>query len=76
MKIVRKLLSAFFLTLVCITNLKAGGSLPPPETNKAAADVPEPPADIDQGIMFLLVFALLFGIYTIYRYNLKRKASM
>ena len=75
MKIVKNLFLAFFLTLV--NGFSVFAVNPTPDPPMTARGTPKPPgANIDQDIMFLLVFALLFGIYVIYRYNLKRKASI
>ena len=70
---------AFFFTLINLSVIIAepGPANAPPEPMAKAVGPPKPPtSDINQDILFLLVAALFFGAYTIYKYNLKRKASM
>lgn len=45
--------------------VRQGVGVPPPP--------PDPPLPIDENLMFLFVAALLFGIYSIYKYRLKQK---
>ncbi|SHL81880.1 hypothetical protein [Flavobacterium chilense] len=66
-----------FLTLINVSIASAAPATPPPAPMAAAAPPPPPPGGaIDQNLILLLICALLFGMYTIYKYNLKRKASM
>jgi hypothetical protein len=46
---------------------------PPPDPTGRRRPPPPPGLDIDQHIFILFSVAILFGIYIIYRNNLKRK---
>lgn len=79
MKIVKNIFSAFFLTLVngVIVFAANPSAMPTPTLDDDDPTRPDPPGGaIDHGIVILVVIALLLGIYVIYKYNLKRKASM
>lgn len=74
MKITKTLYLAFFITLINVSVVLAD---PPADLPEPEPEIPPPPGGaIDQNIMIFLAFALIFGIYTIYRYNLNKKASM
>jgi len=78
MKIVKNFILVCFITLINISSVLAKQAPPEPLANgRASALPPEPPgAPIDQNLIVLTLAALLFGIYSIYRYNLNKKASM
>ncbi|RZJ52828.1 MAG: hypothetical protein EOO44_10555 [Flavobacterium sp.] len=82
MKVSKSLLTLFFLILANISSVMAGPNPPAPMAKSssaaaAAAGPPPPPgAPIDQNLIILLAGALILGTYTIYNYNLKRKASV
>ncbi|MBS7231663.1 hypothetical protein KHA90_11565 [Flavobacterium psychroterrae] len=68
-----------FLTLLNLSSIIAAPAAEPPVPMSVNNDPPPlnpPTSDINQNIMLLLVCALIFGIHTIYKYNLKRKASI
>lgn len=69
-----KMIFKKFLMVVlflCSVFVYADDPLPEPE------DPPNPPAlPIDENLMFLLIAGVVFGIYAIYRYKLKTKASV
>jgi F0F1-type ATP synthase membrane subunit a len=68
-----------FLTLLNLSSIIAAPVTPPPapmSANAVNAPVNPPTSDINQNIVLLLVCALIFGMHTIYKYNLKRKASI
>jgi len=71
MKITKTLYLVIFITLINVSGVLAQ-NLPEPEP-----EVPPPPgAAIDQSILVLLSCGLIFGMYSIYRYDLNKKASM
>lgn len=67
-----------FLTLLNLSSIFAAPVTAPPAPMSANGVVaPNPPtSDINQNIVLLLVCALIFGMHTIYKYNLKKKASI
>lgn len=73
MKIIRnKFFSLIAFALVGLVTLT--GSTPPEPTAKMAAKPPPPPGEpIDENIFMLLIVALLFGIYSIHKNQLKAK---
>ena len=74
MKIIKTIFVAIFLTLI---NLSAAIAATPPAPMAPSAVPPPPPGGaIDQNLFLLLIAALSFGLYTIYKYNIKRKASI
>lgn len=76
---IKTIFFAFLFTLInlSVTIAAPGPANAPPAPTAQGTAPPNPPnTDINQNILFLLVAALIFGAYTIYRYNLKRKASM
>jgi hypothetical protein len=75
MKIAKTVLLTLLITLINVSSVLAGQPVGPPAPR--AAGIPPPPGGaIDQNLMILLVAALFFGIYTIYRYNINKKASI
>ncbi len=48
----------------------------PPPAPMSVNNTPPPSTDINQNIVLLLICALIFGMHTIYKFNLKRKASI
>lgn len=76
MKITKTILLVFFVALIDVSNVFAAEE--PPKPNAKAADGPPVVIDgpIDQNIMFLLICGLFLGMYSIYRYNVNKKASM
>lgn len=76
MKITKTVLLAFLITLINVSSVLADGT-PPSPGNRASA-IPPPPADgpIDEYLIVLLICGFSFGIHTIYRYNLNKKASI
>jgi hypothetical protein len=77
MKTAKTFFLVLFITLINASSVLAGQT-PPAPAAQAAALGPEPPPEspIDQNLIILLVVALFFGMYTIYRYNLIKKASI
>ncbi|MRX39537.1 hypothetical protein GJU43_09640 [Flavobacterium sp. LC2016-23] len=75
MKISKTVFFVFFVTLISVSSVIAGTNTPPKPMAKAAAPKP-PDVPIDQSLLLLVMAALLFGTYTLYQYNLKRKASV
>lgn len=76
---IKTIFFAFLFTLINLSVIIAApgpANAPPAPTAQAAAPPNPPTSDINQNILFLFVAALFFGAYTIYRFNLKRKASM
>lgn len=67
----------FFVTIfLTLINVSIGSAAPAAAPPAPMAIPPPPKGDINQNLILLLICALLFGMYTIYKYNLKRKASM
>ena len=81
MKITKTLYLVIFITLINVSSVVAAKNPPPPvSASRSMADDPEVPpppgAAIDQNLIILLVGALGFGTYTIFRYKDIKKASM
>ncbi|WP_166921097.1 hypothetical protein [Flavobacterium poyangense] len=78
MKISKPIFFVFLVTLISVSSVMAENGPPePPRTGKAAAGPPTPPdGAIDQNLMILVLGALFLGVHTVYKKNLKRKASM
>ncbi|TDO84193.1 hypothetical protein EV143_101639 [Flavobacterium chryseum] len=72
MKIAKTFFLVLFITLINVSSVLANPTPPAP------AAPPPPPVGgaIDQNVVILLISALFFGMYTIYRYNLIKKASI
>jgi FtsH-binding integral membrane protein len=76
MKISKTVFFVFFVTLISVSSVIAGTNTPPKPMAKATAAPKPPDVPIDQSLLLLVMAALLFGTYTLYQYNLKRKASV
>lgn len=77
MKITKTILLAFLITLINVSSVLADVTPPSPgSTSKTAAIPPPPDTPINESLVLLLICGLSFGIHTIYRYNLNKKASM
>jgi len=74
MKIIKTIFVAIFLTLINVSAVMA--ATPPAPMAPSAVPPPPPGGAIDQNLFLLLIVALFFGVYTIYTYTIKRKASM
>lgn len=77
MKMISKIAIVFLLGIV---NVFAASAPPTPaSTAKSAAALgpdPQPDLPIDSNLSFLVIAALLLGIYVIYKHRLNRKASV
>jgi hypothetical protein len=81
MKVSLKIFFYLIVFLFSIVDVIAKATPPqPPPTGRMAAtnDLPPPPPglSIDRGLVFLLLIALLYGIYVIYSFRKKLKASV
>ena len=77
MKITKILFLVFFITLINVSSVLAvTPAQAPPQPQAVNAPPPPPGGAIDQNLMVLLVIALFFGTYSIYKYNNIKKASM
>ena len=82
MKIASKIFFNLIVFLFSTVNAFAGGSngppQPPPTGRMAATNTPPPPPGfpIDQDVVILLIIASLYGIYVIYSFRKKVKASV
>jgi len=77
MKITKTVLLAFLITLINVSSVLADGTPPsPPISNRSTAVPPPLETPINESLVLLLICGLSFGIHTIYRYNLNKKASM
>jgi hypothetical protein len=82
MKVSKSLLLVLFLILINVSSVIGQQQPEPPQptTNSvsaaAAGPIAPPGVPIDQHLIVLLAVALIFGIFTIYTYNSKRKASV
>ncbi|MCD0464693.1 hypothetical protein [Flavobacterium sp. ENC] len=78
MKISKTIFFGFFVTLISVSSVMAANNPPKPmaKTAAGAGPVKPPSVPIDQGLILLVMAALLFGTYTLYQYNLQRKASV
>ncbi|MRX69030.1 hypothetical protein SAMN06265349_104288 [Flavobacterium resistens] len=70
MKITKTIFIACCIVLLNVSNAFAYDD--PPEPGPPAP----PGVSIDQNLVILAGFAVLFGIYVIYKYNLIKKASI
>ena len=62
-----------YITLIYLLGIFIAFAKPrPPEPNYKVPPAP-PGAPIDDNILFLLLIAVLFGIYIIYKQNIKTK---
>lgn len=78
MKMISKIAIVFLLGIV---NVFAASAPPTPASTAKNAGVtagpdPQPDLPIDGNLSFLLIAALLLGIYIIYKHRLNTKASM
>lgn len=76
MKMISKIAIVFLLGIV---NVFAASAPPTPAAStakSAAGPEPQPDLPIDSNLSFLLIAALLLGIYIIYKHRLNTKASM
>lgn len=78
MKMISKIAIVFLLGIV---NVFAESAPPTPVASTAktagvAGPEPQPDLPIDSNLSFLLIAALLLGIYIIYKHRLNTKASM
>ncbi|MBF4517325.1 hypothetical protein IRZ71_13255 [Flavobacterium sp. ANB] len=76
MKIAKTFFLVLFITLINVSSVLAGPNPPAPTARAAAGPPPPPDSPIDQNLIILLVVAVFFGMYTIYKYNLIKKASI
>lgn len=77
MKITKTVLLTFLVTLISsVSGVLAGVPAAGPPAPLAAGPPPPPGGSIDQNLIFLFVGALIFGTYTILKYNNMKKASM
>jgi len=75
----RRLNKFYFLIIVLLGTMysyaaKGGSPGPPAPTAKKKTPPPPPELFIDENIFILFIIALLFGIFIIYRYNVKTKS--
>ncbi len=69
----KNIATRFYITLIYLLGISIAFAKPsPPAPNYKAPPVP-PSAPIDENITFLLLIAVLFGIYIIYKQKLKLK---
>ena len=78
MKITKTILLAFLIALINVSSVLAYGTPPAPTSTYRSAAIPPPPPEgpINEYLVLLLICGLSFGIHTIYRYNLNKKASI
>ncbi|KFF20318.1 hypothetical protein [Flavobacterium hydatis] len=63
--------SKFLMVFFLLFNMATALAGPPPSPPRKGP--PLPPVPIDENLVLLLVGALSFGIYSIYKYKLKQK---
>ena len=73
MKVIAKKYFIMMIYLLGISNAFAANHPPPPTFKKPP---PPPGLPIDENILILVMFAVLFGIYNIYKYNIKTKTPI
>jgi hypothetical protein len=73
MKYIANKLLTTLTCLIGISNTFAKPNPPPPNFKKPP---PPPGLPIDENLYILLLIAVLFGIYIIYRHNLKTKTPI
>lgn len=72
MKIISRRFLIVVIALLGVINVFSAPT--PPAPQKVGPPVPpEDPVPIDENLVFLIMIAFLFGMYTIYRYKLKQK---
>lgn len=62
-----------FIYLLGIAKVFAGPEPPAPTAKKPP---PPPGLDVDNGIVFLFLLAIIFGVYIIYKFQSKQKATL
>lgn len=76
MKITKTILLAFLITLINVSSVLADEVPPSPGNRSSLVPPPPPESPIGEYLIVLLICGLSFGIHTIYRYNLNKKASI
>lgn len=66
----------FFVLIIALFGVMEAFAAPSPPAPGAKKPPPPPGLPIDDNIVFLLIMAILFGIYIIRKYQLKTKAPI
>lgn len=70
---------SFRITILCLfLNAMVYSAPPPPPPPPAPTDGPPPPLGfpIDENIMVVVVLAVIFGLYIVYKHHLKQKTPI
>ncbi len=66
----------FFFILIFLFGVLGAFSAPSPPMPTGKKAPPPPGLSIDENLYLVFILALLFGIYTIYKYQLKTKTPI
>lgn len=72
----KTIVSRFFILIVTLFGVMDAFAAPYPPAPGAKRPPPPPGLPIDENILFLLIMAILFGIYIIGKHQLKTKAPI
>ena len=67
------ILKKFFIVIIFLLGVLNAFAAPSPPSPGAKKPPPPPGLPIDENLQIVLILGLLFGIYTIYRHQLKSK---
>lgn len=71
------IVNKFLMTLICLMGISNAFAKPNPPAPTFKKPPPPPGLPIDENIYVFLLIAVLFGIYIIYKHNIKnRKTSV
>lgn len=65
----------FFINLICLLGVSVVFAGPTPPSPNHKKPPPPPGLPIDGNLYIIVLLAILFGIYIIYRHNLKTKKT-
>ena len=66
----------FYVSLIYLLGISIAFAKPNPPAPNYKDPLPPPGFPIDENIIFLLLFAVFFGIYTIYSRSIKTKTPI
>jgi len=68
--------SKFLVIMICLFGVLDAFSAPGPPMPNGRKPQPPPGLPIDENLYIVFIIALLFGIYIIYKYQLKTKSPI
>jgi hypothetical protein len=72
----KTIVDRFFILIVTLLGVMNAFAAPSPPMPGAKRPPPPPGLPIDENILFLLIIAIVFGIYIICKHQLKTKAPI